>query len=66
MKGLKAGTEIFTILFAFRENYEKLNGLGFVSLFSCLFVDKQTSFQNKQSVQEKQTLPAQMQQRYPR
>jgi hypothetical protein len=56
MKGSKAGTEIFTILFAFGEKYEKFNGLGFVSLFACLFVDKQTSFQNKQRVKGMQTL----------
>jgi hypothetical protein len=55
MKGLKAGTEIFTILFAFGEKYEKLNGLGFVSPFFRLFVDKNASFQNKQRVKGKQT-----------
>ncbi len=56
MKGLKAGTEIFTILFAFGEKIWKVEWVGFCeSVF--LFICGQTDFFSKQTENtRKQTL----------
>jgi hypothetical protein len=48
MKGLKAGTEICTILFAFGEKIQKVEWVGFCEPV-CLFICGQTFFFSKQT-----------------